>query len=488
MGRLVNAVFLLLLTLVTSCGGAETLDNKEFGVSTSALTFSNGLTTPIASMSSWTNGNFGTCGSAYYFSGLCHTGNDIAAAAGTQVRAIAAGTLLAISGQQKPEENCPSGWGYDYGVMNTCNVAYAVLHYNAAGQPFVSVYGHMRYDPNVPVGTRFTAGSVIGAIGRYRNTSGTQIGGSNNPDHLHWGIKPGSGAPTDWGRTACSASQSSGYATFPSGCTSSGFVAPGSYMLANFPQSLPYSYSPNAYMCPGPVTGGANTNWVYSCGTPRVTYTQGETAYGMIHINDIQPNTQFRFKISALNNNSPSWDWTANWNNTGSSGWGSSYFWPAMENAQPGNWTFRFWVDTGAGFKLMDTQYFAVLPSNNPSYEYTAGFVTCRGPVSGGANTNWVYTCQNPASSFSIGDSLIALIRIDDITENFRWKTEVYANGTYMWSDTTGWNDVGQWGWDKAYHWPTVSNVWISGLWEYRIFVDAGSGFQQIDTATFYVN
>lgn len=490
MGRLVKAAILLLMSFVISCGDASPLDNEEFGVSATALTFSNGLTTPIASMSAWENGNFAACGSSYW-TGRCHVGNDIEAPVGTPVHAVAAGTLIAISATQDTNNDClSSGWGYDYyhnvdnpNGTNTCNMALAILHYNASGQPFVSVYGHMRYNPNLPIGTRFTAGSVIGVVGRYYHTYNAPVSG----DHLHWGIKPGSSAPTSWGRTSCPYNQGYDQLTFPSGCSSAGFVAPGTYMLTNFPQSLPYNYSPNAYMCPGPVTGGANTNWVYSCGTPRVTYTQGETVYGMIHIDNIQPNTSFRYKVRALKNDSLNWEWTAGWNNTGSGGWDKSYFWPSMVNAQPGNWAFQFWVDTGAGFKLVDTQYFAVLTSATP-YTYDFNSVTCRGPITGGASTNWVYTCENPTSTFSLNDPMTTLIRINNIGADFRWQTKIYANDVLQWTDTTGWNDVGEGGWEKAYYWPTTGSVWLTGVWRYDIYIDAGSGFQYITSTYSIVN
>lgn len=484
MGRLVTLFFLFLVCFVISCGDARTFEkeDEEVGTSTAELTFSNGLTTPIASMSSWTNGNFGACGSSYYLAGKCHIGNDIHVAAGTPVLAVAAGTLISISGTQSPSSNCPSGWGYDYGIANTCNVAYAVLHHNGSGQPFVSVYGHMRYAPNIPVGTRFTAGSVIGVVGKYYNTDGTAI----SVDHLHWGIRPGSSTPTDWGRTACGTSQPAS-ATFPSGCSSGGFVQPGTYMLNHFSQSLPYSYDLNAYACPGPVTGGSSTNWVYSCGGSQVSFTQGSTVHGLIRINNIQPNTQFRYKVTALKNDVFSWDWTAGWNNSGSTGWDKSYFWPSMVNAQPGNWSYQFWVDAGAGFSLLDTRYFAVIASATP-YSYTGQLTTCRGPVTGSASTNWVYTCQNPTSTFNINDPATALIRVNNIGADFRWKTDVYANGSLRWTDTTGWSDVGEWGWEKAFYWPTTGSVWLSGSWEYRIHIDTGSGFNYLTSAYFTVN
>lgn len=246
---------------------------------------------------------------------------------------------------------------------------------------------------------------------------------------------------------------------------------------------LYYYYDGNGYTCPGPIEGGASTDWVYTCGLPRTTFEQGETVNGLVRLDDIS--TDFRFSLNVYKDSTYQWNYTTGWNDVGQWGWSKSYFPIVLEDAPPGNWEFRVSVDEGNGFELLDTLSFVITPDPTP-FQY-AGVVTCNGPVTGGAGTDWVYTCENATESFSSSQTAIALARIDNIMADFRWKADVYINGTYQWNYTTSWNDVGEWGWSKAYFSPTTSSVW-SGNWEYRIYLDTGNGFQYLDTAYFVVN
>ncbi len=209
---------------VVSCSPAQ--NDQTVGVESSAheLVAANGFTYPLSSMSSWPNNNYAACGS-YYLTNKCHNGSDISASYGTTVYAMAAGTVIARSGTQDPANNCSSGWGYDYNQGNTCNMALAVQHYDDDGNPFVVVYGHLRYNSNYGPGTTFTPGAAVGVIGRYYNTNGTLIDG----DHLHWGVRPGTTAPTNWGRVTCAGASQPAGQSFPVGCSSDSFVAPGTY-------------------------------------------------------------------------------------------------------------------------------------------------------------------------------------------------------------------------------------------------------------------
>jgi hypothetical protein len=618
MERLVKMLLLFLLSFAVSCGDGSTFDKEEIGTSASKITTLNDLAYPLLSMSSWTNANYGACGYPHYFAGKCHNGADIMADHGTPVYAITAGKIIVKSATQDPGNNCKSsGWGYDYGQSNTCNMGLLVRHYDASGEPFVAVYGHLRYDPSLAVGTTFAVGQQIGVIGRWYNTDGTWKS-SQDGDHLHWGIHPGgSTPPSGYGMMPCSASQSAS-TTFPEGCSNNGFVPPGTFITEHFPQgplfshydpptvcesqptgsastnwyytcpeksvylegdevwvllrlydvevdhrykvkaykdgafqwdwttnlidvgsgvwqyshfwpelmyALPgewrfdlffipegcpevyvdtasftvydeahyhiatspseyYHYDGNGYTCPGPVDGGEDTNWVYTCGIPRTSFEQGETVYGLVRLDNITSN--FRFSFDVYKDGAYQWNYVSGWSYVGEWGWSKTYFAPMMQNAQPGNWDFYVSVDDGNGFDSLDTLSFVVSPNYVP-YEYTGDLVTCRGPVTGGAETNWEYTCQNPTSLFNSGDASIALIRIDNVSVNHRWKEEVYINGAYQWEWATDWFDVGQWGWSWTYFAPTTSSVW-PGNWEYRIYLDDGTGFQYLDSAYFTVN
>src|SRR5512133_36079 len=100
MGRLVvRILFLFLSCLAISCESERALDNKEIGVSASKLTTLADLSFPIPSMTSWTNANYGACGSSY-FTDSCHNGADIMTGVNTTVHAITAGTVISVSAKQ----------------------------------------------------------------------------------------------------------------------------------------------------------------------------------------------------------------------------------------------------------------------------------------------------------------------------------------------------------------------------------------------------
>lgn len=203
MGRAFQMLLLCLLSFAFSCGDGRTLDNERIGTSASKLVAPNGLTYPLASMSSWSDANYGKCGTGKYTTGQCHIGSDFAAAAGTPVYPIASGTVVLVSnnkGNPIPQKGkCSSGWGYDYydaslnaTGTNTCNDGILVQHLDASGKPFISLYGHLRHNSSIHIGDPVPAGQPIGAIGGYYNVDGTYaFGSTHNDDHLHWGIIPG---------------------------------------------------------------------------------------------------------------------------------------------------------------------------------------------------------------------------------------------------------------------------------------------------------
>lgn len=261
------------LFVILAISGCESEDNFNFDADAfeqddpNALFFvmGSGFDHPIVYESYMTNGNYGACG-AYYFTGYCHNGNDMIYPRGTNIYSLAAGTVIKVSGKQNP--SCSSFWGYDYGYNNTCNMALAVQHYDDDGNPFVAVYGHLIYNPSIVEGTTFTPGQIIGRIGRWYHVGGTRI----SSDHLHFGIFPGTSAPTYWGRVPCGTSQAAS-SSLPGGCSSLGAAPPGDYLNAwgrewrSPPFSPALNYPKN--VC---ITGGTSTelDWTNGSGTYRV--------------------------------------------------------------------------------------------------------------------------------------------------------------------------------------------------------------------------
>ena len=212
----------------TADSGVTVDDIEELDVGDLEKTAGNGFTYPISTLTAWTDGNYGACGSSY-ISGYCHTGTDLIYSRGTSVYSLAAGKVVAVSGSQNA--SCTSGWGYDWNGSSgtaTCNMAVAIQYYDDDGTPFVVVLGHLQYNSSITTSTLFTPGQVVGQVAYYYDRlSGKPI----SSDHLHFGIFPGTSSPTSWGRMACSISQTA-RTSLPTGCSSGGATASGTYLNA----------------------------------------------------------------------------------------------------------------------------------------------------------------------------------------------------------------------------------------------------------------
>ncbi|MCW1892451.1 MAG: M23 family metallopeptidase [Candidatus Uhrbacteria bacterium] len=242
-----------------------------------------------------------------------------------------------------------------------------------------------------------------------------------------------------------------------------------------------YSYSGSAMTCAGPISGSAATNWVYTCQNPKTVFERGETVYGFISIDNVFVN--HRFRVETYLDGSYQWQWTTGWSDVGGQMWGHNYFWPTANDMAMGNWVFRFYIDVndGTGFTFLDSVGFVRAAANVP-YSYDGNIHTCKGPITGGAETGWVYTCANPTNYINAGESIYAFIRVDDITADHRWKIHAFKNYEFQWTWQTDWSDVGFWGWDRAYFQALLSNA-EHGTWKFDIYIDTGDGFQFLDAS-----
>lgn len=228
-------------------------------------TATNGFIYPLDSMTAWTDAygtyaGYAACGSAHYYYNTCHIGVDIAGARGTKVYAMAAGTVLYRSGKQ--DSTCSSGWNYDP-TSATCDMALVVQHYDDDGTPFIVIYGHLLYTTTYTTGSTVSPGDILGQLGdQYTKSTGAYYTAS----HLHFGVFPGTSAtfPTSgWGTSYCTKSQATS-TTLPSGCTSNGFTAPGTFIGA---AGRAWVAPPSAPTLSSPASG---TSFTVSSGT---TYT-----------------------------------------------------------------------------------------------------------------------------------------------------------------------------------------------------------------------
>lgn len=262
-------------------------------------------------------------------------------------------------------------------------------------------------------------------------------------------------------------------------------IGDGTYIdSSSFVVTDKYQYDGNAYTCLGPVTGGEETNWIYSCANPKTLFSPGENVSSLLRINNVMAN--HRFRLEAFKENISQWSWQTNWRVVPQWGWETAFFWPEISNPQPGKWRVNIAVDEGAGFVTLSSIPFVVANAPVP-FVYNHEITTCKGPVTGGEETNWIYTCQNPTKGFAVGDTAYTLVRINTIQANHSWRVEVYKGGVYQWEWTTDWRTVGFWGWNTAFFWPTLTNIG-AGSWEFRILVNTGNGYQYIDSSQVVVD
>lgn len=274
----------------------------------------NGFVYPLDAITSWSDtydyAGYGACGTSYY-TNTCHNGTDIGSARGSFVYAIAAGTVVKVSGSQN--STCTSGWGYDYGGSSTCNMAVAVQHYASDGSAFVVVYGHLVYSSSIAVGTTYSPGDTVGTIANdYDRASSTSSWSKTSNPHLHFGVFPGTSSPAvrsgyyGWGKLTCSGANQAASATFPSSCTNNGSTAPGTYIGAKAwvaPPGAPTLSSPaNSASVMSPVS----LSWVNSSGAYRthiMVCTNSSLTTGCINtdggMTGQEPTTAFATSYSA---------------------------------------------------------------------------------------------------------------------------------------------------------------------------------------------
>ncbi len=214
--------------------------HSEDAASYERTTAGNGFVYPLDSVTAWQDtydyAGYGACGSSYY-SNTCHSGTDIGAARGSSVYAIGTGTVVAVSASQN--STCTSGWGYDYGGANTCNMGVAMQHYTNDGTPFVVVYGHLVYSSSVTVGKVYASGDTISVISYdYDRTSSSSSWKKTSSPHLHFGVFPGTSSPAvssgvyGWGKLTCRGANQAASTSLPSSCTNNGSTAAGTYIGA----------------------------------------------------------------------------------------------------------------------------------------------------------------------------------------------------------------------------------------------------------------
>nr|MBP9761127.1 M23 family metallopeptidase [Candidatus Magasanikbacteria bacterium] len=280
-----------------------------------------------------------------------------------------------------------------------------------------TINGVMYRGLQVAANTSVQKGQVIGYIADKANNGGWA-------PHVHLGIRKGAYQSI---HTCAGGWSFAGYGT---DCVFDDWYDPDIFIPEHRVARIPYRFSTvqNPVMCVQEPTGGAHTQWVYTCPQTARSFAEGSSAYSLLRIDEVF--VDHRFKVVAYRNGTRQWDWVAPWNTVDPHiGWRHAFFWPALHNAQSGNWLFRFYIDIGQGFpgeaNPLTEAAFSVLDDGIP-YTYLNDAVSCSGPVSGGWWTDWFYTCENQTDTFAQGQDVYTLIRLHNVEANHRYKVEAY--------------------------------------------------------------
>lgn len=251
--------------------------------------------------------------------------------------------------------------------------------------------------------------------------------------------------------------------------------------------------------------GSGSEYWNIQPVNPGNAYERGDNVIAVSVVRNIIDN--YQWKAELYRNGQLVWQDTTPWRNVGMGHAYGSYY-PEYANAQPGNYEWRIYLNTGSGFRLLDTKTFTVhdrrradCNSNYCNYDYryidNFNYGSSAWTYNGATVAeNWAYGSGNdprniqpvnPRTSFSRGATVYVITQVRDVRVNHRWRIETYRNNSLLWTYNSSWNNL------NGMIWPHSSAVTSNynsdyGNYEFRIFFDDGSGFRQVDSKYFYVN
>lgn len=241
-----------------------------------------------------------------------------------------------------------------------------------------------------------------------------------------------------------------------------------------------YEYS-HTIVAPEFRYGTGSDYWNLEPVNAKTNYMPGEKIYALAQVRNIYVNHQW--KVELFRDQTMLWDHQTDWLNVGG-GWTYGNFFPYYENAQPGNYYFKIYLNTGSGFVLLDTKNFTV---SGTAYDYVyLGSVTAAGWTHGTSSEYWNLEPIGQTSQFFAGDTVYLLSKLQNVYVDHRWRVELYKSGYRLWSHETGWLVVGS-GWTYGSFYPYYQNA-QPGTYEFRVYLDSGNGYELLDTKAFLVS
>ena len=239
------------------------------------------------------------------------------------------------------------------------------------------------------------------------------------------------------------------------------------------------------------------TGWEYGSGSQYLnyrpigqssTFQRGSNVYLLAQIRNISVN--HRYKAELYRSGVKQWENSTAWINVAGNLPYSNYV-TNQPNALEGNYEYRVFADFGAGFQLLANVPFSVNANGqdypNPSIDYTYQNTRLSngGWQHGSGAEYWNLRPVGERSVFTAGETVHAIALVKNIGVNHQWRAEVYKNGNLIWSNITPWRyPRGTWAYGAYYPYYAYANA---GNYEWRIYLNTGSGWKTLDKKTFSV-
>jgi len=232
------------------------------------------------------------------------------------------------------------------------------------------------------------------------------------------------------------------------------------------------------------------TDWTYGEGSEywnlnpigvKSEFQVGERIYLMTQIRNVY--LRHRYKVELYREGTFLWDYSTEFMDV-DSGWVYSNFYPYYDNARPGQYEFRVYLDTGDGFDRLETVPFKVNGVLS-DYTYQHTYLAPSWEYGTGADY-WNLKPVDMRDVYEEGERIYALAQVKDIYVNHFYKAELYRDGKMLWDYSTGVLEVGN-GWTFSNFYPYYDNA-RPGLYEFKIYINTGSGYVLLDTKPFKVN
>lgn len=219
----------------------------------------------------------------------------------------------------------------------------------------------------------------------------------------------------------------------------------------------------------------------FTCQNRQTAYQPGDNVNIVVRTDNAHKDIVFSVEAWRNGQNSPDWTWTDPKLYIEPGVWPFAYYLPRFNNVYVGDWEMRIFADVGNGSFKLATFPFTVLGNQQwpgSPYQYNGNQYHCKGGVTGGDTTGWIYTCNNPQSSYVVGDVVSVMARIDNVASSHTFEARVFrsvnngASWSHVYTSTPVSNTVpvGQI-WPHAFFWTNINADQV-GLYEVRIGID----------------